>query len=90
MIKIQNRSPKFTILYLPTRSLRFGGKEIKTITEKELASDMFKKREQDFRVIEETKKSVTQKRKSKKTSDADKRATEAELEPINLNLKEGE
>jgi hypothetical protein len=53
MIKIQNRSLEFTILYLPTRSLRLEGKATAEITQEELDSLEFKKREKEFRVTKQ-------------------------------------
>lgn len=55
MVKVQNTSPRFNILYLKNRTLRFNSKEIKKITEKELDSDEFKRRKDEFKVIEDKK-----------------------------------
>lgn len=52
---IQNRKRRFTILYLEGRSLRFNPKQKKKVTQKELESDKFKKRADDFRIVSNTK-----------------------------------
>lgn len=74
MITIQNKSLNFTILYLPDRSLRFKGKQVREITEEEFKSDEFQLRRNDFRIIEmpkteeilEEEKVIERRRKSKK------------------------
>lgn len=47
---IQNRSPHFTILYLPNRTLRMLGKAVEEVTEQELNSKQFQRRKDDFNV----------------------------------------
>ena len=53
MVKFQNKSNNFTILYLPNRSLRLLGKQEFELTPEEEASPEFKQRKGDFRMVQQ-------------------------------------
>jgi hypothetical protein len=79
MVSVQNKNNYFTILYLPNRAVRFNAKEVKTIEDMEYASEKFKKRDKDFRVIEpkneetvmqeQSTETIKPRRKNKETKD---------------------
>lgn len=94
---VMNRSLKFTILYLPTRSVRFEGKQSLELTPKELNSPEFLKRSNEFLIFnapaaQEEPQAVTQeteeqeevkpKRRTKKETSDIKIEAETDSEPI--------
>jgi len=89
---IKNRLNTFTILYLPKRTLRIKGKEVKEIYQYELDSKEFKRRKDDFIVVEEkASNKVVSKDKEENTSNSQSLITFENTEPANqVNIeKEG-
>ena len=54
-VKVKNRKSKYNLLYLPDRVVQFMPKETKNLYKKDVNTEEFKNRVDDFRVIEENK-----------------------------------